>query len=209
VPELPDGSVAYVDRDWLPASSAVVPALVADVDGELSWCGGPSVQIPSGHDSDTAAALTLLAIAQAAVAAAQGVPADSTEVIGSGLIALQVQALLGGSSSKPRLDRPGAIVETTGDPGAIVDATRRVSPLGTIVLVGESLERRTELNLYPDVHVRGLTLVGISPPLQSARAAFESVEADDELIESARKALAPAPAGDAALPDAVWYRVGG
>ena len=35
---------------------------------------------------------------------------------------------------------------------------------GTIVLVGESLGRTAEMNLYPDVHARGLTLVGVEPP---------------------------------------------
>jgi hypothetical protein len=33
---LPSGSVAYVDRDWLPRSSGEVPSLVATPDGTLA-----------------------------------------------------------------------------------------------------------------------------------------------------------------------------
>jgi hypothetical protein len=181
VPALPAGSVAYIDRDWLPASSGEVPALVADADGGLAWCGGPSVRIPSGHDSDTAAVLALLAVAQAAVAGAEDAPADSIE--------------------------PRAIIDITGDPSAIVDATRRVAALGTVALVGEPLERRAEMNLYPDVHMRGLTLVGVSPPLQGAGTLFASIDAGGSLVVSARDALV-APTAGATLPlGAAWYRV--
>jgi hypothetical protein len=206
VPALPAGSVAYIDRDWLPASSGEVPALVADADGGLAWCGGPSVRIPSGHDSDTAAALALLAVAQAAVAGAEDVPADSIDVVGRGLIALQVRALLGDSALERGIE-PRVIIETTGDPSAIVDATRRVAALGTVALVGEPLERRAEMNLYPDVHMRGLTLVGVSPPLQGAGTLFASIDAGGSLVVSARDALV-APTAGATLPlGAAWYRV--
>jgi hypothetical protein len=207
LPALPAGSVAYVDRDWLPASSGEVPALVADTDGGLSWCGGPSVRMPSGDDSDTAASLALLAVAQAAVDAAMGVPADSINVIGSGLIALQMRALLGDGSSKRCLEQPRVIIDATGDPSAIVDATRRVAALGRVVLVGESLGRKSELNLYPDVHVRGLTLVGVRPPLQDAGTVFALSEADGPLVGSSRDSLVAATAGAPLLPAAPWYRV--
>jgi hypothetical protein len=207
VPALPAGSVAYVDRDWLPASSGEVPALVADAGGGLSWCGGPAVLVPNGQDSDTAASLALLAVAQAAAAAVKGVSADPVEVVGSGVIALQVRALLGDSSSERPMEQPSAIVDTTGEPSAIVDATRRVAALGTVVLVGESLGRRAELNLYPDVHLRGLTCVGVSPPMQNAGTPFASVEADDPIVTSTRDALVTATAGAPLLPGAAWYRV--
>ena len=85
----------------------------------------------------------------------------------------------------------------------IVDATRRVADLGTIVLVGEALGRTADMNLYADVHVRGLTLVGVSPPLQHGE--FPKAQADDDyLLEACRASLIlrsqtgcwyPAPAG--------------
>jgi hypothetical protein len=213
VAALPPGSVAYVDRDWLPTSSGEVPSLVATPEGALAWCAGPPVQVPGTLDSDTAATLALLAVAQAAVAAVEGVSPDSIEVTGSGLIALQVQALLGNHSpdddrSTP-FEQPRAIIDTTGDPRVIVEATRRIAELGTVVLVGESLGRTAEMNLYPDVHVRGLTLVGVTPPLQHASALFARTNADDPLVESCRAALVGVIAGTPLSPGAAWYRVPG
>jgi hypothetical protein len=212
VAALPPGSVAYVDRDWLPVSSGEVPALVA-ADGKLAWCGGRPVRTPDTVDSDTAATLALLAAAQAAAAAVEGVALDSIEVIGSGVIALQVRALLGDRSSQDGrstpLEQPRAIVDTTGDPRVIVDATRRVAALGTVVLVGEGLARPVEMNLYPDVHVRGLKLVGVSPPLHNTTALFAAHGADDSLVASCREALVAVTAGKPVPPGAAWYRVSG
>jgi hypothetical protein len=213
VAALPPGSVAYVDQDWLPSSSGEVPALVAAADGALAWCGDRPVQTSGTVDSDTAAILALLAVAQAAVAAVEGVSPDSIEVTGSGLIALQVRALLGNRSpdddrSTP-FEQPRAIIDSTGDPRAIVEATRRIAGLGTMVLVGESLGRTAEMNLYPDVHVRGLTLVGVPPPLQHAGAPFAQADADDPLVASCREALVGVTAGRPLRPGAAWFRLSG
>jgi threonine dehydrogenase-like Zn-dependent dehydrogenase len=210
-PALPEGAVAYVDRDWLSASSDEAPSLVATPDGALAWCGGPPVRIPRDLDHDMAAALVLLAVAHEAAAAVEGVPGESIEVTGSGLIARQVRALVGDHSAADRrstpIEQPKAIVETTGDPSVILDATQRAANLGTVVLLGESLGRTAEMNLYPDVHVRGLTLVGVAPPLEHADASLAQTDADDPLIASSREALVGAIAGTPLPPDATWYRV--
>jgi hypothetical protein len=97
-------------------------------------------------------------------------------------------------------------VDTTGDPAVIVDATRRLADLGTLVLVGESVGRKATLNLYQDVHLRGLMIVGVAPPLQ--RATFQAeIESDDPLLESCRELLVEVASG-APLPlDGAWYRV--
>jgi hypothetical protein len=212
VVELPRDSVAYIDRDWLRHTSGEVPALIAAADGAFAWCGGPSVQMNDGLDSDTAAALAFLAVSQAAVAAVEDAASDSVEVTGSGLIARQVRALLGNGSSasgqSAPIERPTAVIDTTGDASVIVDATRRLVDLGTLVLVGESLGYELEMNLYPDVHVRGLTLVGIPPPLQDGLT-HAVPEAGDPLVESSRRLLVTAPSGASLPPDAAWYRVSG
>jgi hypothetical protein len=210
VAALPPGSVAYVDRDWLPVSSGEVPSLVA-ADGELAWCGGRPVRMPGALDADTAATLVLLAVAQAAVAAVEGVSGDSIEVVGSGLIALQVRALLGHRSSENgrSTEQPRIVIDTTGDPEVIVDATRRIAALGTVVLAGEGLGRKAEMNLYPDVHVRGLTLVGVSPPLQDSTALSAANTPDDTLLASCRDALVGVLAGTPLPRGAAWYRVSG
>ncbi len=166
------------------------------------------MRMPDTLDSDTAATLVLLAVAQAAAGAVEGVSADSIEVVGSGLIALQARALLGGrfGLSTP-LEQPRAIVDTTGDPEVIVDATRRIAALGTVVLAGEGLGRKAEMNLYPDVHVRGLTLVGVRPASQDALSAANN--ADDTLVASCRDALVGVVAGTPLPRGATWYRVSG
>jgi hypothetical protein len=213
VAALPQGAIAYVDRDWLPTASGEVSSLVATPDGALSWCSGRPVRMQGDLDSDTAAICVLLAIAQAAVAAVDGIPPGSIEVTGSGLIARQVRAVLGDRAADDArstcFERPGAIIDTTGDPRVIVDATRRIADLGTIVLVGESLGRRVELNLYPDVHVRGVTLVGVAPPLQHSGSVVAATQVGSLDVESTRELLVPVSFG-APLPlNAACYRLSG
>jgi threonine dehydrogenase-like Zn-dependent dehydrogenase len=129
-------------------------------------------------------------------------------VIGNGLIAQQVRAFIGDAFRTGDVERPQAIVDVTGDPTVIADATRRLADLGTLVLVGEGLGQKVELNLYPDVHHRGLTLVGIAPPLQ--RATFEAgIEADDPVLGSCRELLVRVPSGAPLPRHGVWYRVSG
>ena len=208
---MPPGAVAYVDRDWLPASSGEVPSLVADPGGALAWRGGRPVQIPGNLDSDAAATLALLVVAEAAAAVLEGIAPDSIEIIGRGLIAQQVRALVKNPSesngwSTP-IEQPRAIVDTTGDPSVILDATRRVANLGTVVLLGESLARRAEMNLYPDVHTRGLTLVGVAPPLQDAASLFAHDVGSE--VDLSRELLVPISTGAPLPPAGVWYRVSG
>jgi hypothetical protein len=209
---LPRGSVAYIDREWLRSTSAEIPALIAAADGALAWCDGPAVQMEDGFDSDAGAILAFLAVARAAVAAVEGVAFHSVEVTGSGLTAHQVRALLGNgspaSSEHARFARPSAIVETTGAAPVIIEATKRLADLGTLVLVGESPTYELEMNLYPDVHVRGLTLVGVPPPLQAGDVQSPA-ETGDPIVESSRRLLVTVSAGASLPHDAAWYRVSG
>jgi threonine dehydrogenase-like Zn-dependent dehydrogenase len=165
------------------------------------------VPLPGAVDSDTAASLALLAVAQTAVAAVDGIAPDSVEVTGNGLIALQVRELLGRRGAAAPFDRPTAVVDTTGDPRVIIEATRRIADLGTVALVGESLGRTAEMNLYPDVHVRGLTLMGVPSPLRHPGALF--AEADDPLFSSCRQALVEVAAGTTLPPNGAWFRLTG
>jgi threonine dehydrogenase-like Zn-dependent dehydrogenase len=203
---LPQHSAAYVDRDWIPATSGPVPAITVAADAALAWCERAPVSAPDGIDPDSAAALALLAVAHDA-AGVERLP-GTVEVTGNGLVAAQVRALVGDDVRAAGVDRPTAIVDTTGDPAMIGDATRRLADLGTLVLVGESVGRITTLNLYQDVHLRGLTLVGVAPPLQ--RATFQTaIESNDPLLGSCREMLVEVATG-APLPlDGAWYRVSG
>jgi hypothetical protein len=164
--------------------------------------------MPGDLDSDTAATLALLVVAQAA-AALEGITRDLIEIVGSGLMARQVRKLVAVRSAAERtqpIEGLGAIVDTTGDPRVIVDATQRIVNLGTVVLAGESLGHTVEMNLYPDVHVSCLTLVGVPPPLQNAGPLFASTSVE---VESSRDLLVPVSPGTPFPPDAVWYRISG
>jgi hypothetical protein len=58
---------------------------------------------------------------------------------------------------------PAAIVETTGEPAEIETSLAQVADLGTVVLAGPVPAEPISLDLYTDLHVRGLTLVGMPP----------------------------------------------
>jgi hypothetical protein len=117
-----------------------VAAIIGSVNDGLAWFGHAPVPVPRGIDLDTASALALLAVAPDA-AAVEGLMTSPVEVTGNGLIAQQIRALIGNPFRAGDVERPPAIVDMTGDPAVIADATRRLADLGTLVLVGESLGR--------------------------------------------------------------------
>ncbi|HEX6652234.1 MAG TPA: hypothetical protein VF072_05785 [Thermoleophilaceae bacterium] len=60
---------------------------------------------------------------------------------------------------------PGAepVVETTGEPVAVEAALRDAPDLGIVVLAGPVPDRPPPVDLYGDLHVRGLTVVCVPP----------------------------------------------
>jgi threonine dehydrogenase-like Zn-dependent dehydrogenase len=82
------------------------------------------------------------------------------EVVGAGQFADELRALLGDRTHPANPNaRPCAIIETSGAPAALESALKRVEDLGTVVLAGPA--KPLELDLYADLHVRALTLVGV------------------------------------------------
>lgn len=163
--------IRYADREWVAAGAAAdAPAVVA-------------------ADADAAAAM-LAALARDAVAAASG---DRVAVTGDGLVAAEARRLL---ADEGRLadESPNAVVETTGDPAAIVSATERVADMGTVVLAGEPAGRALRLDLYPDIHLRGLRMLGVPRPETTTGAVPPDAQA------GLRDAGDPDPA-------ARWYRL--
>jgi hypothetical protein len=198
--ELPSSAIAYVDADWVPAlPTDNVPALVFQ-DGFLSWDRGESVEAAEAPDASAAAAL--LAVAAEAAAALDGVARDRIDVVGRGFSSALVRRVLELAPGDEALP-PAAIVDASGDVAAVVAATRRLAPLGTLVVMGESSGRSLEIDLYPDVHVRGLRLVGAPLPLSAQPPLLSRPWLDDYLAENPP---APVHTGDD-LPEASWFKV--
>jgi threonine dehydrogenase-like Zn-dependent dehydrogenase len=208
--EIVDGRTrpAYVDADWVVDGADPRAALV--VTGAANAAA-----------ADRAAGLALLALAARAAAEVGAIGHGPVEVTGEGFVAGAVAAIVGAhmptNGARPAADgggppaadggdrdrdaRPAAIVDTTGDPGRIRDALARLEDLGTLVLAGETGDRPLELDLYPDVHVRGLRIVGVSLDTDVPR------ERDLPAAGIAYLEGTPvAPAGGAA--PAAWYRLG-
>jgi hypothetical protein len=187
---LEPGFLHYVDADWLPAQgSALVPSIVVAADS---------------RDADDVAGGVLVDLAERAVAALDG--AGSATVVGTGTVARQVRRLLAARGvPEPEDAAPDAIVETTGDPTSIAEALRHAASLGTIVLVGEPLGRDASFDLYSDLHVRGLTLVGVARPLPAAPGQTAALAV---LPDAVRAELVHAVPGEVLPPGAGWYRLG-
>jgi len=96
------------------------------------------------------------------VVAAIGSAAGSVEVLGDGAFARALRARLGTGIPPAGDARPAVVVETSGDAAALGAALARVDDLGTVVLAGPVAGAEpVALDLYADLHVRGLTLVGV------------------------------------------------
>ncbi len=79
------------------------------------------------------------------------------EVTGTGSLADQLRQQLHGSGPGGR--QPGTVVDTTGDPQQLERVMQRVDDLGMVILSGPPLPDHATIELYADVHVRGLTVI--------------------------------------------------
>ncbi len=91
--------------------------------------------------------------------------ADRVEVAGTGLLADEVRRLLGARLQVPdAVVRPVAVVVASSGTAAVTAALERVEDLGMVVLTGAVPPAALALDLYVDLHVRGLVVVGLPPP---------------------------------------------
>lgn len=109
------------------------------------------------------------AIAAAAAACPPG--GEPVEVVGAGPLADALRARFDAGPSAAGDALPAVVIETTGNPEAVRAALERVADLGTVVLAGPPQPAPAPLDLYSDVHVRGLTLVGVPAPPEGGAAA--------------------------------------
>ena len=84
------------------------------------------------------------------------------EVVGTSALAEELRQVLGERILPTQSgQRPQVIVETTGEAAALEAALQGVADLGMVVIAGPSPPGPVALDLYTDVHVRGLTLAGV------------------------------------------------
>jgi hypothetical protein len=172
--ELAPGQVAYVDGGI--ASPGPVDALVVVAGSELD---------------DAAGSLAALA---GPVREALGGASTDVEVLGDGAVARLVRRL----SDAPRPETaPRVVVDLTGDPEAIRGALARLADLGTLLLARDP-SVPLDLDLYPDVHVRGLRVVGVPRP---------SAERRPAVVAGDVPAPVEATLGEPVAEGAAWYRV--
>jgi hypothetical protein len=197
--ELAPGAVGYVDADWINARGDGSPPKLVWREGVLHWRDQERV-CEDDDDPDRVAGRALLALAECAVSRVGSIGAGRIEVVGTGFLAALVRTLLG-SKSIPPGSGPEVVVDVTGDPDELVAATRRLEPMGSLMMMGESV-RPLDIDLYPDVHVRGLRLVGL-PPLLDVPFPVDTGPLYEVLARHP-----PAVVGQHdALAGAAWYRI--
>lgn len=86
--------------------------------------------------------------------------AKPVAVLGEGALGDRLRDALA-SPAMGTTSRPATVVETTGSGAGLEAALALVGDLGTVVLAGPVAAEAMTLDLYTDLHVRGLTLVGL------------------------------------------------
>jgi threonine dehydrogenase-like Zn-dependent dehydrogenase len=175
-----DDATAFLDRDWLGSTT-----------------DGPLMSL-AARDAEEAAG-RLLAVADRVTQLLEAAPAGGVEVLGDGLVARAVRAGLGAREAPD--ERPAAVVDCAGNPARLLDAIARVREMGVVVLAGEPVGRELAIDLYVDVHRRGLRLVGAPRPDVLAPVT------DAPRVRAALDRLARVPSGAAPPADAAWFTV--
>lgn len=177
---------------WLWTSPASVELTVPR--GHRAYLEGPRVGAlwgrvyPAAADADRRAAAEFVATAHAAFAAAR-TGSHAVAVTGTGLLATLVGDLL-----PPGGERPEVVIDTTGSPEEIRLAVATLPRLGCLVLAGPPSVTELDLATYRDIHVRGLTVIGVPWAPSTGR------PGEDEAIDAALEVL---------RPDGLWCVVSG
>ena len=178
-PDVEPGSVAFLDSGD-----------EADVRWGRAYRPEPSL--------DEVAAREFAATAKAATDAGRGVSPEAVQVVGGGILAALAQRILG-----PRggAGAPTVMLDTSGSAARIRDAVEHCDRLGTVLLAAPPVDAEVDVRTYADLHVRGLTIVGV-PWVDEPT----DEQAPPELVAWAQEQLAPLQPG-APVPSALWYRV--
>jgi hypothetical protein len=207
--DLDQGITAFADSEWM-SDGGPVPALLVYAQGKVAWWDGAHIQterpVPMAtakSDPEAVATGVVAALARAAVAALPVGSRSDVAVTGSGIVASSIRALLHGPSVlRDETDSEGnfpvsplSVVDTTGSPSVIMSVANRLVGLGTLVLAGARISDPSPINMYSDVHKRGLRLVGI-PYLP-----------EDEYFPGANHDRAEVAVLGQPIKTAKWYRL--
>ena len=187
-------SMALVDHDWIPTSEGSVCAPYVAADGAV-WYRERQLS-PEGTDATRRVAAWISSLVDEIVELVDGIAGGGLQVTGQGVTAERVRRRLGVSAITSTTS-PLAIVEMTGKSAELQRATESVADGGLIVLGGES-DPLVEINLYKDVHRRGLHVLG-APSLGATR---EPGPDDGRGFPVPVSVRAGHP-----LPSGQWYRV--
>ena len=181
----------FVDHDWLRPHPRGA-AFRIDPAGDTWW--GSQQVVSGGADMESVVRL-IVGFAADLLDAVRPVAPERVEVVGAGLVAELVRRGCAHRGDQP--GAPHAVIECSGREEAVLAATERLAGGGLLVLAGE-YNPPPDLDLYRDVHRRGLRLVGVPGPAASR----DRVPAEQGSVPPPR-AVVP---GEAVKP-ALWYRV--
>lgn len=197
---LAEDEVAYIDGDWLPGSCYDGPlrAIIVSHTG-LFWDGALVIAPNESFDFDSLGLAAFLSLARLAVTHVSVPSGQRIAVPGDGILARAVRQLLGAAATTEASERPYACIVTSGQSDAIRQALAEVVDLGKVVLAAPAAASQISLDLYRDVHRRGLELEGLS--LADAVATQLRLTQETPVIGPRS-----APSG-IRVPRAPWYRL--
>ncbi len=202
---LDNGLVAFVDREWSLREESVPALLVGDA--EVAWWDGfdvcaRHVIATKARDPQQVASDVIAALATTAVAAIADTARSHAAVTGTGVVAASMRALIGVSAPSSRAgaghlddERLPAALDTTGSSEEIMGLAARLHDLGTLVMAAPQTPSSGAVDLYSDLHRRGLRVVGV-PPL------VVGIASPDVHISPAQPALLGQSTSSAS-----WYRL--
>jgi hypothetical protein len=154
---LDEGEVAFVDADWLPALGRGSVAAVTVGPDHVRWADQPLGATGDGREPIGLARSLLVATAREVVGRVGTGKPWEVHVPGRGATAAEIRRRLGLALAEAP-SQPRIWVETTGDASALVTALGGVMDLGTVVLAAPARQPTIAIDLYRDVHLRGLHL---------------------------------------------------
>jgi hypothetical protein len=191
---LSSGTAVYIDRDWVHGDGPMNVSSAIFVHGKEVRSPSGAMRLVGSSDRDRVVWTMIDTLAEA-VAAEAGQRRAAARVLGGGLLASRIRARI--KTSDEVTEPAEVVIETTGSAAGTTRACSMVADLGTVLLAVTPLEGTLPYDLYPDVHRRGLNLVGVPDPAGDSD--YEDVSTDDFSPPS------PIASATPSLPMSQWF----